>query len=281
MTTTPCLLGEGAMWHPGLGRLFWVDVLSRRLHWHEDGRTGTHQFDEMISAAAWIDEGSLLVATEAGLVLHDLGSGRSETLAPLEADRPETRSNDGRADPWGGFWIGTMGKQAEKGAGAIYRYFRGEVRLLFPGLSIPNAICFAPGGEIAYFADTPRQTVWRQGLGPDGWPAGEPEVWLRLEEDGLFPDGAVVDTEGRFWCAEWGAGRVACHAPDGSFLRAVEGIAAHASCPAFGGAEMTTLYCTTARQGISEARLAAEPDHGRTFAATGVAQGQAEHRVIL
>ena len=57
----------------------------------------------------------------------------------LEADRPGTRSNDGRADPHGGFWIGTMSKTAAEGEGAIYRYYRGEVRRLHPGITIPNS----------------------------------------------------------------------------------------------------------------------------------------------
>ena len=69
-----------------------------------------------------------MIAHETSLLLFNLNSRESEKIVDLEADDPITRSNDGRADPWGGFWIGTMGKKLEKDAGAIYRYYRGELR---------------------------------------------------------------------------------------------------------------------------------------------------------
>ena len=212
----------------------------------------------------------------------DLETEAREDVAPLEAENRTTRSNDGRADPWGGFWIGTMGKAAEPGAGAIYRFYRGEVRKLFPDITISNAICFAPDRSVAYYTDTATKIVMRQALEPEhGWPEGAPEPWLDLRGDGLNPDGAVVDAAGNFWCAQWGASRVAAYAPEGRFLRAVAFPGRHTSCPAFGGEGLTTLFCTTARQGLSRLVLLAEPHNGQTFAAPGVAQGQAEHRVIL
>ncbi|MEL6642993.1 MAG: SMP-30/gluconolactonase/LRE family protein [Pseudomonadota bacterium] len=277
-----CHLGEGPLWHPVRQQLFWFDIVQFRLHSHRDGKTHTWSFDEHVSAAGWIDEDRLLIASETRLFEFTLSTGASVDVCPLEADTPTTRSNDGRADPWGGFWIGTMGKGAEPGEGAIYRYYRGKIRRLFPEITISNAICFSPDRAFAYYADTPTGIVMRQALDPqNGWPAGDPQPWLDLRAEGLNPDGAVVDADGNFWNAQWGASRVACYGPDATFLRAVEFPAAHTSCPAFGGPDLTTLYCTTARQGQSAEALAANPDHGRTFAVPGVARGQAEHQVIL
>lgn len=121
-----CELGEGPIWHPLRRQFFWFDILGRRLLSRDD-KAGLLEwrFDSMASAAGWIDRDRLLIATETGLDILDLGTGRLAPLMPLEADRPATRSNDGRADRQGGFWIGTMGKHAESGAGAIYRYHRG------------------------------------------------------------------------------------------------------------------------------------------------------------
>ena len=223
----------------------------------------------------------MLIATETGLILYDLETEWIDQLCPLEADDPRTRSNDGRADPWGGFWIGTMGKAAEPGLGAIYRYHKGELRKLLAPVGIPNAIAFHPDGHLATFADTPTRQVMRVRLGRDGWPEGEPEVFLDLRAEGLNPDGAVFDAEGIFWLAEWGAARVSAYGPDGKRRRSVGFPAQHASCPAFGGDGLATLYCTTARQGVSRADRAAFPLTGQTFAAPGVAEGQPEHRVIL
>ena len=277
---TPCELGEGPLWHPDRGQLFWFDILGRRLLTREDGRTRSWRFDAMVSAAGWVSADELLIASERELFLFDLATGRSRPVAPLEADDATTRSNDGRTDPWGGFWIGTMGKAAEPGAGAIWRYHRGELRRILGGLTIPNAICFAPDRRHAYHADTPRRMILRQRLEPDtGWPAADPEPWIDLRAEGLNPDGAVTDAAGNLWNAQWGAARVACYAPDGRFLRAVGFPARHTSCPAFGGPEFTTLFCTTAREGLTAATLAAEPGNGMTYAAAAAGRGLPAPRV--
>jgi sugar lactone lactonase YvrE len=130
---------------------------------------------------------TLLVATETDLVRFDLETGAQERVAPLEAGNPATRSNDGRADPFGGFWIGTMGKSAEAGAGALYRYYRGEVVELRDGITIPNATCFSPDGGCAYFADTAEHIVWRIPLDARGMAEAEWEVWLDHREAGSTP----------------------------------------------------------------------------------------------
>jgi sugar lactone lactonase YvrE len=278
----PCELGEGPLWHPERGQLFWFDIVGMRLHRREGSRRITHQFDEHVSAAGWIDDNALLVASESRLMRVDVATGAIEDICSLEADDPRTRSNDGRADPWGGFWIGTMGKKAEPGLGAIYRYYRGELRQLYAPISISNAICFSPDWTYGYFTDTPTQKIMRQRLDPqDGWPAGAPELWLDLSATKWRPDGAVVDADGNFWNAQWGGHRVACYAPDGAFLRAVTFPIAHTSCPAFGGSDLSMLFCTSARQGIAARILKTSPEQGMVFAARNIARGQAEHRVIL
>lgn len=278
----PCALGEGPLWHPERQQLFWFDILGRRLLTRIGDTRGQWQFDDHVSAAGWVDADTLLIAAETGLDLFDLRRGTSDRLAPLEADNPVTRSNDGRADPWGGFWIGTMGKRAEAEAGAIWRYWRGEVRQLFAPLTIPNAISFTPDRRHAHFADSARGKVWRVALDPrEGWPVGTPDLYLDLADDGLTPDGAVCDAKGNLWLALWGASRVACHAPDGSLVGTVRVGGRHASCPAFGGPDLRTLFVTSAREGLAPDMIAGAPSNGCTFACAVEAQGLAEHRVIL
>ena len=277
-----CALGEGPLWHPELGQLFWFDILGKRLLSRAGDTPLDWRFDEMFSAAGWVDRDRLLVASETALWVMDLASGALDQVTALDADNPLTRSNDGRADPYGGFWIGTMGKQAETGLGSIWRYYRGELRRLFPDITIPNAICFSPDRHHAYFADTRKATVWRVGLETfDGWPKGSPEIFLDLSHEKRSPDGAVTDAAGNLWLAEWGASRVACYGPDGVFQRAVPVGGRHSSCPAFGGAEFSTLFVTTARQGLSPEVLAAEPLNGCVFTAESGSRGLPEYRVIL
>lgn len=277
-----CSLGEGLLWHPLRNQLFWFDINNKRLHTRIDDAAHHWQFDEPVSAAGWIDNSTLMIASATGLLNFDIDTGQHQRIAALEADRPQTRSNDGRADPFGGFWIGTMGRAAEPRAGAIYRYYRGEIRKLFDQITIPNAICFAPDGLTAYFTDTRRGLIQRQRLAPkDGWPKGPPEPFLDCTTHGLNPDGAVVAADGTLWVAQWGAYRVAAYGPDGQFLRAVSFPAEQISCPAFGGPDLQTLFATSATEGLSPDALSAQPEAGKTFAYQLHSPGQAEHQVIL
>ncbi len=279
---TICALGEGPLWHPLREQLFWFDIIRYRLHTREGDRTKTWQFDEHVSAAGWVDEERFLIASETKLFLFNVETGQSEDVCPLEADNHATRSNDGRADPFGGFWIGTMGKAAEPGAGAIYRFYHGEARLLYPNITVPNAISFTPDGRFAYWTDSHRGQIMRQPLDPaDGWPEGEPALWLDLSSEGIIPDGAVVDAEGNLWNAQWRSWRVACYSPEGAFLRAVPFNASQTSCPAFGGDNLTTLYCTSARDSVESRDERPSAQHGMTFAADNVAQGLPERQVKL
>lgn len=277
-----CALGEGPLWHPERRQLYWFDILGKRLLTREGGVARHWLFEEMVSAAGWVDGNSLLVACETGLDHFDLTTGKRQRLVALEADNPVTRSNDGRADPWGGFWIGTMGKKAENGAGGIYRYFQGELRRLFSGITTPNAICFAADGRCAYFADTAKQMIWRQALRKkDGWPEGDPVIHLNLGAEGLKPDGAVVDREGYLWNAQWGASRVCRYDLDGRLDIVLRFPATQVSCPAFGGKDLEDLYVTSATVGLDDAALQDQPRAGMTFVSKPGISGQAEHKVRL
>ncbi|GHG97640.1 SMP-30/gluconolactonase/LRE family protein [Pseudodonghicola xiamenensis] len=280
-----CTLGEGPLWHPLRQQLFWFDIVNNRLLSRNGDRPLEWRFDRHVSAAGWIDEHHLLIASETDLFRFDLENGQETRLCALEADRPETRSNDGRADPWGGFWIGTMGKGGETGAGTLYRWYRGELRPLLCELTTPNAICFAPDRSCAYYSDTKARTIWRQPLAADtGWPQGERQVFLDLhatdQSPEYKPDGAVTDSEGCLWSAQWGAARVARYAPDGRFLEAVALPTGHTSCPAFGGPDLGTLFVTSATQKLPEDRPDWQADAGRTFALPTRYRGSPEPRVI-
>ncbi|MFD1797891.1 SMP-30/gluconolactonase/LRE family protein [Paracoccus aurantiacus] len=273
----PCELGEGAIWHPERGQFFWFDILGRRLLSRDASGPLEWRLDRMSSAAGWVDRDRFLIADETGLLLFDL---RDESLRPLvaiEADDTATRSNDGRADRQGGFWIGTMGKGGEPDRGAIYRYYRGELRRLIAPISIPNAICFSPDGTTAYFADTAISRVWTWRLDADGWPVGEPALFLDLTDAGLSPDGAVIDSAGAFCVACWGAGKVVRFSRRGERLDEMPVGGAHSSCPSYGGSDLRDVLVTTALQDIRQ------PDRfqGLTFITRASVPGLPEPRVLL
>lgn len=276
-----CQLGEGPLWHPLRKQLFWFDIVGQKLLSQNEGHPLEWSFDEPVSASGWVDTDSLLIASSTGLWHFNLTEGDRKLVSPLESENDATRSNDGRADPWGGFWIGTMGCNAEPGAGAIYRFYNGNLRKLFGEITISNAICFAPDRSVAYFTDTASAKLMQVPLDGDGWPSENPKVLIDFSEEGLNPDGAVTDRDGALWIAQWGAARVAVYSDTGMLQQTVPIPAAHTTCPAFGGDDMKTLFVTTAMQGIEKEHLETNECHGQTFAIPNIGQGIPEPQVIL
>lgn len=279
-----CELGEGPSYDPLRNRLFWFDIVGRKLlekAW-PDGETIVHDLPEMASAIAVIDPDRQLLFTETGLFIRHESDGRLEPHCAIEADDAATRSNDARVHPSGAFWLGTMGKRADKSAGAIYWHRGGELRRLFAGITIPNSICFSPCGTIAYFADTDEGVIHAVDCDSvTGLPRGAPRIFVdgRGGEGGI--DGSIVDAEGRLWNARWGAGALDCYSPAGQHLRSIALPASQTSCPAFVGPDATRIAVTSAWQDMGEAARDADPEAGKTFLVDIAVPGRVEPLAVL
>lgn len=277
-------LGEGPLWHDERGELFWCSILAGELN-ACDAAGKNHRiwpFGQAVSAAAIIDRNTLLVATASGLEHFDIDSGTRKAVCAFPKTDTRIRSNDGRAGPGGAFWIGTMGRDAEQAAGSLYRFAGGVLARKRRGMTIPNAICFSPDCEWAYFSDSPARSIMRWRLDPDtGDTIGEPEMFVDLRSENLTPDGAVTDAEGCIWNAQWGAGRVARYDPSGRFVDTVTVPAGQVTCPAFGGADMKTLFVTSAWEGMDAAQRRADPLAGAVFAVEAPVAGRPEFRIDL
>jgi|TARA_B100000700_G_scaffold22521_2_gene21847 sugar lactone lactonase YvrE len=256
-----CELGEGPGWDAERSELRWLNILAGELHRaRPDGLDHrVSQLDRRTSYAALTTDDDYLLVAEHQLSRFDPQTGEISAFMPFEADNPVTRSNDARVDTHGSLWLSSMGLGAEPGAGSLYRLHRGELTCLRRGVTIPNALCFSADGRHAYFSDTATGWVMRWALDAEGFPqrnrAGafiEPEPWSDLRLSGGGPDGAVMDAEGCMWIALWGAGRVARLAPQGQEIAHVSLPASQPSCPVFGGPGLTTLYVTTAREGMAD-----------------------------
>ena len=280
---THCHLGEGPTFDVTTGTAWWFDIREGQLFEAQlgGGQVRVHPLGRMASALGRIDAERQLIVAEDGLYIRNLADGALSLYRPLEADNPATRSNDSRVHQSGTFWIGTMGRRAERGAGAIYALHRGEIVRLFPNVTIPNAICFSPDGRIGYFADSADNVLYRVALDPvTGLPSGAPEVLLQQRGTGDI-DGAVVDADGLIWNACWGGGCVDVYSPQGVLVRSIAVPARQASCPAFVGADLSRLLVTSAWQDMDAAARAADPGHGQTFLLEVGARGRAEPDVRL
>jgi sugar lactone lactonase YvrE len=262
-------LGEGPFWNHLRQQLFWFDILGKTLYAADtSGKiVGNWTFDTFPSAAGIIDRDTLGVAQAGKIVRLDLNSGNRTLLSSLEADMPGNRSNDGRVNRAGGLWIGTMEHAEAAYSGSVYQYRNGSLKKLFADIRIPNATCFSPDGTIAYFTDTPNKIIMQRKLNPStGEPAGFWSVFAETANDEGAPDGAVVDAEGFLWCARWGGNRVIRYAPNGTRHSDVMLPVSQVTCPCFGGADLKTLYITSARKNLSPEALQREPHAGSVFA---------------
>ncbi|MCT2576096.1 MULTISPECIES: SMP-30/gluconolactonase/LRE family protein [unclassified Mesorhizobium] len=278
-----CQLGEGPSYDPGTETLFWFDIVNGKLLEKPlAGALKIHDLGVMASAIAVIDDARQLIATEIGLQVRDVATGRLTLHTPIEADNPLTRSNDSRVHPCGALWTGTMGKDEGKGAGAIYWFFKGELRRLFSDITVSNSICFSDDGTIAYYTDTATGLLMRVACDPaTGLPTGEPNIFVDHRSQKGYVDGSVVDRDGVLWNAVWGGKAVKAYSPDGMLLREIPMPVTQPSCPAFVGPNADRLAVTSAWKGKDDKQRKLDPQAGMTFLLDIPVRGRFEPRVLI
>ncbi len=260
-------LGECPRWSAS-GVLYWVDILGRTLN-RFDPETGDNTavtLDEEIGCFAERAGGGFAAGLRSGIWLLTADGAKDRMVAAPEAEPEKCRFNDGRADPWGGFWAGTMWEARDRPGGALYRLTPDHLLVrIEEGVTISNGAAFSPDRRWGYHSDTPEKTVWRYPLDPEtGAVTGSRQVFRHFGDE--LPDGAAVDAEGCYWSALFGSGRIVRISPDGEEIASCELPALCPTMPAFGGPDLRTLYVTTARENRSEAELREYPLSGSLFA---------------
>jgi sugar lactone lactonase YvrE len=251
----PMAVGESPLWHHGEQTLYWVDIDGFAVH-RLDPASGEHAAwttDSEPTAVAIHAGGGLLVAQRHGLVHLDTRTGATTAVAAAPYDTSSMRFNDGRADPAGRFWVGGRDEAGERQAAGMYVLERGELREQWPGnMKNSNGLGFSPDGRRMYHTDTATHRIDCYDFDPATGAASNRRTFHQFAANkgepgyGGRPDGAAVDSAGNYWCAMFEGGRLLCFAPDGTQLREVQ---LPVRCPtmvAFGGADLKTLYITSA-----------------------------------
>jgi sugar lactone lactonase YvrE len=181
-----------------------------------------------------------------------------------EPDRLCNRPNDGHADVKGRFWLGTMDDTQQQRSGAVYRLDPDwTCHRVLDGLGIPNTLLCTPQGTGLYIADSQDQALYVYDVEPNSGALGSRRVFAETKGQSCTPDGSALDADGFLWNAQWGGWRVIRYAPDGTIDRIVSLPVGQPTSCAFGGADLSTLYITTARKGLSAAALQQQPLAGR------------------
>jgi sugar lactone lactonase YvrE len=251
----PMAVGECPLWNPAEACLYWVDIDGFAVH-RLDPASGAHRswrMDSEPSALALHAGGGLAVACWSGFVHLDTASGAVTPIAPAPYDTATSRFNDGRADAAGRFWVGTIYEPRDRPAAEMFRLERGQVQRAWSGgMTNSNGLAFSPDGRTMYHADTASHRIDQYDFDAATGTVSNQRPFQRFSDDktapgyGGRPDGAAVDSEGAYWCAMFEGARLLRFAPDGTLLREV---ALPLRCPtmvAFGGAELRTLYITSA-----------------------------------
>jgi sugar lactone lactonase YvrE len=274
-------LGEGPVWDDRENCLWWVDILGEAIHRTDPSsrRDEVVPIGQYVGAVALRASGGLVAAVRDGFVAVDPASGRLDLLAPVEVHDPATRMNDGKVDPAGRFWAGTMGVDPRPGAGTLYRLDADlRVTAVLPGTTISNGLDWSLDGRTMYYIDTPTRRVDRFAFdSASGALAGRaPAVAIREGAGG--PDGMTVDAEGYLWVALWDGWAVERYSPDGRLDRRVEVPAQQASSCAFGGPDLDMLFITTAQEGFPPGGLPDQPHAGGVFVCRPGVRGRAPFR---
>lgn len=273
----PCLLGESPLWHPQEQVLYWCDIPGKRLH-RLDPASGAHrQWDmpcEPACCAPMLD-GGLLLGMRDGLWRFDPASGERSRLASPPYDPARERFNDGKADAQGRFWVGTIFEPREPALAALYRWSDGVLDRMAEGITVSNGVAWSPDGAVMYWSDTKAHTIYAFDFDRSTGRISAQRVFASfapkvagqdLSQYGGRPDGAAVDVEGCYWVAMFEGQRLLRLSPAGEVLEVVPLPVRCATMPCFGGADLKTLYVTTARENRPAAELDAQPLAGCVLA---------------
>lgn len=266
---TTDLLGESPVWCDRQQALYWVDVRGPSLRRHDMATSETRSWTlpELVGSMALRESGpGLVLALATSIAIFDPKTGNIERIARPEAHIPQHRFNDGRCDRQGRFWAGTMHDVTRAPEGTLYRLDADHrCCAVFNGISAPNSLAWSPDGATMYFADSYLRKIFSYPFDRNGGTVGRRHVFAELRAPAM-PDGSTVDAEGFLWNAEYDGGRITRYAPDGSVDRVIELPLQRPTSCAFGGADLRTLFITTASQKLTNAEQAAQPFAGALLA---------------
>ena len=271
-----CELAEGPAWDASRGLLRWVDILLGRVH-ALDPVSGAHTWFEVggpVAAVGLTHGGGLVLALADRFALAAHDGQDLRRLGEFTVDRAAVRFNDGKPDPWGSFWAGTMAQAGQSGPScSLYRLSPdGAVTELFSDVGLSNGLDWSDDRRVFYYADSDSGGVDVFGTDPDTGALSGRRRFISVT--GGPPDGLTLDAEGCLWLAVWGSGELRRYTPDGRLDTVVRLPVSQVTSAAFGGADLRTLYITTARENFTPDDLRAQPHAGDIFACTPSVTGR-------
>ncbi|MDQ0580815.1 SMP-30/gluconolactonase/LRE family protein [Streptomyces rishiriensis] len=265
------VLGEGPTWDPVTGRLLWLDILGSRLHGYDPstGRRTVRTTHQHVGAAKPRAGGGLVLNLRDGVGLLDPDGGfRWLRHEPV----PGRRANDAAVAPDGSLWAGTMRYDEAPGGGTLSRVTGdGSAEPVLDDVAVSNGTGWSPDGTLMYYVDSPTRRVDVFAYAADGR-VSDRRTLVEIEDGAGYPDGLTVDADGCVWVALWDGGAVRRYTPQGDLDRVIVLPTPRITACAFGGADLSDLYITTARVGLESPH----PVAGSLLVVPGAGKGLAQ-----
>ncbi|MFC6332973.1 SMP-30/gluconolactonase/LRE family protein [Paenibacillus septentrionalis] len=268
VSSEPCHHTEGPQWLKNSNQLMWVDIEEKEVHLYnvESKQHDVISLPQRIGAAVPASDGTIVCALEDGLYIAERDGGLT-LLAELERDMVNNRSNDGKVDAAGRFWIGTMPMSGPGWTGSLYSCdAAGRIKKHVEQVGCSNGIDWSKDGRTMYYIDSPTKRVDAFDFDVESGTIANRRPVVQFDDSLGVPDGMCTDAEGRLWVAHWGGHCVTCSDPaTGEELYRISLPASQVTSCCFGGANLSTLYITTSRYGLSEEQLKGQPLAGSVF----------------
>lgn len=274
-------LGDGLLWQPGAARWWWSDVPAATLYAWADGASAPFacRLPDRAGSLAFCRSGRMLVGLAKWLCYAAVPQGTLPARLPLspivavDPAEPRTRVGDGRTDRAGNFVFGTrMDGVQPRAIGSFYQFSHrhGLRRLALPATTLAGSICFSPDGRTLYFGDAQARAILQCDYDATDAQVAGVRPFAQLRDDAARPHGAVVDSEGCLWNAEWGGGRLTRYDPHGIILRSHRLPVDYPTRPAFGGAALDHLLVGSAGPRVAGKPAAAQAGSLFRLAVPGV-----------
>jgi sugar lactone lactonase YvrE len=275
-------LGASPVWRPEENALYWVDipkgVIARYVL--STGARSCWQLPAPIGSFAFRRSGGVIAALKTGIFFYDLETGQHSLIESPETEMTQNRFNEGKCDPKGRFWAGTMNEVIRgKPDGTLYRLSADQkLATILEQLTVPNGLAWSPDGKIMYFADTRRHVIYQFDYDLDDGMPHHQRVLVDLSSYQGLPDGATVDTDGCLWSAMFSGGRIVRYTPTGKIDRVIGLPVTQVNSLTFGDSDLRTLFVVTSKHLLNETGLAAQPLAGDIFAIDAGVAGLPESR---
>ncbi len=271
------LLGESPVWHPREKALYYADISGHKLQRFDpvSGELRHWDFATDVASLAPRLDGTLLLAMRDGLWVFDAASGERRRVAAPPYDPSTERFNDGKCDPQGRFWVGTIYEPRDPPLASLHRFSAGQLTKQAEGFTVLNGLAWSPNGRTMHWSDTKAHTIFAADFDPASGTLSRRRVFASfpvkqtgqsLATYGGRPDGAAMDAEGCYWVAMFEGQRLLRLSAAGEIVQQVELPVRCPTMPCFGGPDLKTLYVTSSRESRPAAELIAQPWAGCVLA---------------